>query len=177
MIFHAICTENTSAIALLAVSRWAAHLWACVLLIVTGTLLQVEATAATLQLEASRHQTTGCAFTGSTEGALGLSSNFMELSTEFAGGSRPTLSISVIGSATLSLRSGVNWSRDQTLLTDVTTLGISLHNSAQSNTTLSMPLRIMQGGYHTFYLQTGGSSARGFFESGHYKATALFDCI
>lgn len=147
------------------------------LAILSSALLQLNAAAGTLQIQASRHQTTGCSFTGSTEGALGLSSNFMELSTEFAGGSRPTLSVSVIGSATLSLRSGITWSRDETLLTDVSTLGISLHSSAQSNTPLSMPLRIMQGGHHTFYLQTLGSSPKGFFESGHYKATALFDCI
>lgn len=163
--------------AMLAVMRRGALPWACVLLIVAGTLLQVEATAATLELEAYRHQTTGCAFTGSTEGALGLSSNFTELSTEFAGGNRPSLSVMVVGSATLSLRNGVSWSRNQQLLPEVITANLSLHNSSSSNDKLTLPLRITQGGLHTFYLQTLGTSAQGFFESGHYRAFALFDCM
>lgn len=147
--------------------------------LLAGLLLSVihSANAGSFQVEASIQQNTGCAFTSSSDGALGLSSNFMELSTETAGGKRPSLTISVMGTATLTLSQRVVWSRDQTVLPEVSTQVLQVHRHLTSQIVLNMPHRIFQTGTYTFYLQATGVSPNGFFQSGHYKAKAVFDCL
>lgn len=154
--------------------QWFKPSTACAL---TAFLISNISHAATLVLEATHQQTTGCSFTGSNAGALGLSSNFMELSTELAGGMRPSMTLTVVGSATLTLGDTVAWSRDQNPLPSVITQSLSLHSAARGSNKLSTPVRITQPGNHTFFLQTSGNSALGFFENGRYKATATLDCF
>lgn len=130
---------------------------------------------AQVTLEATRNITTGCSFGSPAAGTLGNSADMRTLSTEL-GGTRPSFTISVIGSATLSQTGGITWTRGTTALSGITTTQ-SLRTTATGATVQTLPATFTTSGARTFYLMVQGVHNTEFMNAGNYVASATFNCV
>lgn len=126
------------------------------------------------QVEAVRTITSGCLFGSVTLGQLGLSADQKTLSTAAAGGARPSLQVTAIGTVALSMSGALQWQLDTQPLSGVSS-NSALMSSATGGSALTLPLQVPQGS-NTYHLEITGTSSTGFLTAGTYKAMATFTC-
>lgn len=151
----------------------AALLWGC---LSAWAQPSPQPTGNSLLLEATRTITSGCTFGVVQHGSLGISSDLLTLSSSFAGGSRPSLVINVIGSSTLSQSGNTTWTLDGQSLGGINTQ-TTLMTSASAGNSLTLPLLLGQSGSYQYHLDVSGTRAGGFMTAGTYKTSTTFNCI
>lgn len=140
------------------------------------TLVLFAPAAAATELKATRAQTFGCFFGSATDGILGATQDSRTLSTEIAGGVRPSFVINVVGNATLSIAPQKKWLIDDKLLLDVSTK-LELRTLKHGGDIQPLPFTFNTNGVRNFFVEIQGTRGAGFFEAGNYQVIATFNCI
>lgn len=148
-----------------------------ILLIGSLAALMSCASWAQVNVEAVGNISNGCIFGVSSNGVLGQSQNMQTLSTSEAGGSRPSLSFTVIGNAVLSQVPGLKWRKGSTEHNDVATHTASLMTAPTGGTAVNLPATFSTAGSYTLYLEMAGSHATRFMQAGKHTASATFNCV
>lgn len=131
---------------------------------------------AQITVEASRNITSGCVFGATANGELGQTANMQTLSTAASGGTRPSLSFTVINGAVLSQVPGLKWRHGSADQMDVMTQS-ALMTSATGGTPITLPATFNSSGTHTYHLEISGTHSSKFQMAGQHKASATFNCI
>ncbi len=135
----------------------------------------LPAQAANSNLEATGTVNNGCSFGATTTGTLGVGSNMGSLSTEIAGGQRPSLVLNIVGNASLA-QTGTTWTRDGASLTGVTTISKVFNTNIGGNEFILPFQWNSPGAAVTVYWAATGQSNNAFQQAGTYKAQGTFTC-
>lgn len=146
---------------------------------IVAMMIQSATTAhsASSFMEATGVVNNGCSFGAVEQGFLGQGPNMSSLSTEIAGGSRPSVVLHIVGNATLASSGSPVWTRDGGSLSGITTTSKVFNGSQVSAgehvlpkvfTSPNMPVPV--------YWSITGQSTTAFTQAGAYKVSTTFTC-
>lgn len=154
----------------------------CCTPLVLGSLAMASAHAQ-VTLQASHTQTAGCSFSAVTPGTMTLSSDWKTMSTDSAGGSRPSVLVTNVGPVTLNLSyGGYTWTLNGGATGAAIATNLRIMDSAANGTALAghyvgQSFSYNTSGSRTLYLSASGTNPSVFYNPGTFKISVPFSCL
>lgn len=140
---------------------------------------------AQITLQANYTQTAGCSFSAATPGTLTLSADWTTISTESAGGTRPSVLFSNVGPVVFTISTGAfAWTHNGNPTGASIATSFAVMDAASAGTALAglggslhHQISYSNSGSRTFFLRASGTNPSIFYNAGTFMFRVPISCI